>query len=161
MTTPLDVLLSIWQDTITLPYVETVNWPADTNGFPDRWGAAIYQNTARADVTLGSNPWVEEQGYFMIGLFTRSGKGPSDLDAAIAEVRLALHGAHRDGLAIQQVDGPHDADPEGMGEWWQAVLTAHFIFQSRRSATGQLLTGWRGIGQGFAVPPLPPDGWTP
>jgi hypothetical protein len=161
MSTPLDVLLSIWRDTIALPYLETVNWPADTNGFPDQWGAVIYQNQAREDVTLGSTPWVEEKGFFLIGLFTRSGKGPGDLDAAIAEVRQGLHGAHRDGLAILQVDGPHDVDPDGMGEWWQVVLTAQFIFQTRRSATGPLGTGWLGTNQGFVMPQPPPGGWTP
>jgi hypothetical protein len=159
--TPLEAMLSIWADTITVPYLETVNWPADTNGFPDQWAATIYQNTSREDQTLGSQPWVEEQGFFMIGLFTRSGKGPGDLDAAIAEVRQGLHGAARDGLRILGVDGPHDVDPEGMGEWWQVVLTAKFIFQTRRSATGSLGNGWLGTGQGFEVPPMPPGGWTP
>jgi hypothetical protein len=161
MTTPLEALLSIWDDCIPLPYIETVNWPADTDSFPDQWGAVIYQNQQRADVTLGSNPWVEEQGFFLIGLFTRSGKGPADLDTAIAQVRQGLHGAARDGLRVLQVDGPHDVDPEGMGEWWQVVLTAQFIFQTRRSATGPLGNGWLGTNADFDVPPMPPGGWTP
>lgn len=159
--TPLDVLLDIWADTITLPYVETVNWRTDTSTLADRWGAAIYQCQERADVTLGSNPWVEEKGFFLIGLFTRVGTGPADLDPAIAEVRQGLHGAARNGLRILQVDGPHDVDPEGMGEWWQVVLTAQFIFQTRRNAVGPLGNGWQGVGAGFVVPVPPPGGWTP
>lgn len=161
MTTPLDTMLSIWADTIDLPYLETVNWPADTDSFPDQWAAAIYQCQERADVTLGSNPWVEERGFFLIGLFTRSGKGPADLDDAIAQVRLGLHGAAREGLRILQVDGPHDVDPEAIGEWWQVVLTAQFIFQTRRSATGALGNGWFGTHGDFVVPVPPAGGWTP
>ena len=100
---------------------------------------------------MGSNPWVEETGFFLIGLFTRSGTGPAALDSAVDQVRRAFHGAARDGLLIEDVDGPHDVDPESDGEWWQVALTANFKFQTRRDATGPLYGDW----QGFPESPPP------
>jgi Bacteriophage related domain of unknown function len=146
--TPLEIFLALWAELIPiplLPYVEAVNSPVDTNTLPDVWGAAIYQPETTTDVSLGSNPWVEETGQFPIGLFTRSGTGPAALDSVVAAVRRAFHGVRRDGLLIVQVDGPHDMDPEGAGEWWQVGLSARYIFQTRRDATGPLYGGWRGF----------------
>lgn len=155
MTTPLEIFTAIWQDKIpagVLPYVETVNLGVDTNDLPETWGAAIYQPETRGDVTLGTKPWVEETGTFLIGLFTRSGRGPATLDAAVDYIRATFHGVRRDGLLILQVDGPHDIDPEGLGEWWQVAMTARFTFQTRRDASGPDYGDW----QGFPEDPPPP-----
>jgi hypothetical protein len=151
--TPLEIFVGLWQQKVTsVPYVETVNQPVDTNDLPNEWGAVIYQPQASADVSLGSNPWVEESGTFLIGLFTRSGKGPAALDAAVAEVRAAFHGAALNGLWVDKVDGPHDLDPQADGEWWRVALTANYIFQTRRSATGPVYGDW----EGFDTPAPPP-----
>jgi hypothetical protein len=86
MSTPLAIFQQIWAECIpadVLPYVEAVNRNVDTNTLPEEWGAAILQPEARTDVTLGSMPWVEESGTFLIGLFTRSGSGPAALDEAV------------------------------------------------------------------------------
>lgn len=151
--TPLEIFNSIWTEKVTIQFIEAVNFPSDTSTFDDEWGAALYQSTSRADVTLGSTPWVEESGFFLIGLFTRSGNGPKALDGATAQVRAAFHGAARDGLVIEQVDGPHDVDPAADGEWWQVAMTASFKFQTRRSATGPLFGSWLGFPD--AAPPPP------
>jgi Bacteriophage related domain of unknown function len=153
--TPLDIFIDLWRTLIpaaAVPYTEAVNTQVDTNALPDIWGAAMYQPEAATDVTLGSQPWVEETGTFLIGLFTRSGNGPAALDAAVDAVRRAFHGVRRDGLLILQVDGPHDIDPDGTGEWWQLALTARYVWQTRRDATGPLYGGW----QGFPDAPTPP-----
>jgi hypothetical protein len=144
--TPLEIFLSIWAERVpAVPYVETVNSMVDTNALGDPWGAVVYQPQTRQDATLGSQPWVEEKGTFLIGLFTRSGSGPMALDAALAEVRLGFHGAALDGLHIDSVDGPHDLDPEADGEWWRLVLTANYTFHSRRAASGPLYGDWAGF----------------
>jgi hypothetical protein len=155
MTTPLAIFKEIWSERIpalALPYIEAVNSPVDASKAPEVWGAAVVQPDGRSDVTLGSMPWVEETGQFLIGLFTRSGTGPAALDQAVDYIRETFHGAHRDGLAILQVDGPHDVDPEGLGEWWQLAMTARYTFQTRRDATDPLYGGW----QGFPDTPPPP-----
>jgi len=144
--TPLQIFLEIWAEQMTtVPFVATVNCPVDTNALPSLWGAAVYQPDTRSDVTLGSAPWVEEQGQILIGLFTRSGGGSDALDAAVDQVRQAFHGARRDGLVIFQVDGPHDVDPEADGEWWRLALTARYTFQTVRNQTGPLYHGWDGF----------------
>lgn len=145
--TPLEVFTAIWADQIgaALPLVETVNYGVETDKLPAKWAAVVYQPEQRADVTMGSNPWVEEQGQFLIGLFARSGTGPAVLDAEVALVRAAFHGAARDNLVVSEVDGPHDLDPEADGEWWRLALTARFTFQTTRNATGPLHGGWQGF----------------
>lgn len=155
MMTPLSVFLAIWNERIppdVLPYMEAVNFQHDTNTAPDQWGAAIVQPEQRGDVTLGSMPWVEETGTILVGLFTRSGSGPAALDQAVDYIRQTFHGARRDGLVIWQVDGPHDVDPEGLGEWWQLALTARYTFQARRDASGPLYGDWQGFPD---APPTP------
>jgi hypothetical protein len=158
MTTPLAIFKAIWAEHIpasVLPYIEAVNSPVDTSQAPDVWGAAVLQPDSRSDVTLGSMPWVEESGQFLIGLFTRSGSGPAALDEAVDYIRQTFHGAHLDGLAILQVDGPHDVDPEGLGEWWQLALTARYTLQTRRDGTDPFYGGWEGFPE-TPPAPLPP-----
>lgn len=146
MTTPLAVFKQIWTaEVVSVPYVECVNIPVDTDGLPDEWGGAILQPQNRVDVTLGSNPWVEEKGTFAIGLFTRSHNGPAALDAAVDELRAVFHGAALDGLHIDSVDGPHDIDPEVDGEWWRLGLTANYTFHTRRLTPGAPYSGWQGF----------------
>jgi hypothetical protein len=146
--TPLEIFYEIWDETIpssVILRIEAVNYQTDTNSLPDEWAAVAYQPETRSDVTLGSNPWVEEQGAFLIGLLTRSGMGPAPLDPAVDYIRQKLHAARRNGLVILQVDGPHDVDPDGFGEWWQITMTARYIFQTRRAGTDPLHGGWIGF----------------
>jgi hypothetical protein len=155
--TPLEIFQAIWNENIptsVAPYIEAVNFGVNTNDLPDVWACAQYQPELRQDVTLGSTPWVEERGQFMIGLLTRSGSGPASLDEAIDYVRQTFHGARRDGLLILEVDGPHNIDPEGLGEWWQLAMTARYTFQTRRDATPPLYGGWIGFPE-TPPPPLP------
>ena len=155
--TPLEIFQAIWTANIppsAIAYVEAVNYGVDTNSLPDNWACALYQPELRQDVTMGSQPWVEERGTFLIGLLTRSGTGPAALDQAVDYVRQVFHGARRDGLLIVEVDGPHDIDPEGMGEWWQLAMTARYTFQTRRDATPPLYGGWDGFPDA-PPPPLP------
>lgn len=153
--TPLEIFQAQWQAAIppsVITYMEAVNYRMELNDAPDPWGAAIVQPETRGDVTLGSMPWVEETGTFLVGLFTRSGAGPKSLDSAVDYVRAAFHGYRYGGLVILQVDGPHDMDPEAIGEWWQVSLTARYTFQTRRDASGPGFGDW----QNFPDTPPPP-----
>jgi hypothetical protein len=155
--TPLEIFLARWQAMIpasVATYIEAVNNPVDVNDAPDPWAAVVLQPEQRTDVTLGSQPWVEESGTFLVGLFTRSGNGPAALDQAVDYVRTVFHGYRADGLLIVQVDGPHDMDPAATGEWWQVSLTARFMFQTRRDARGPGYGDWSGFPDA-PPPPLP------
>ena len=96
-------------------------------------------------------PWVEETGTILVGLFTRSGSGPAALDQAVDYIRQTFHGARRDGLVIRQVDGPHDVDPEGFGEWWQLAMTARYTFQTRRDGHRSAARRLGGLPRGAAA----------
>jgi hypothetical protein len=153
--TPLDIFKQRWEAAIpadAIAYYEAVNAQLDLNDASDPWGAAVQQPETRSDVTLGSTPWVEETGTFLIGLFTRSGAGPAALDQAVDYIRQTFHGYRYGGLLIEQVDGPHDVDPEAVGEWWQLALTARYRFQTRRDASQPGYGDW----QDFPDAPPPP-----
>jgi hypothetical protein len=156
--TPLEIFVARWQEAIptsAITYYEVVNTQVDLNDAPEPWGTAVVQSESRADVTMGSNPWVDETGFFAIALVTRSGSGPATLNQAVDYIRQTFHGYRKDGLWITQVDGPHDTDPDGLGEWWQLFMTARFTFQTRRDATGPGYGDWQGFPD---VPPAPLPG---
>lgn len=158
--TPLDIFKQRWLAAIppeVVTYYEAVNAQLDLNDAHDPWGAAIVQPEARTDVTLGSNPWVEETGTFAIGIYTRSGKGPTVLDQAVDYIRDTFHGYRYGGLLIEEVDGPHDVDPEAVGEWWGLMLTARYRFQTRRDASRPFYGDWQGFPD---TPPAPLPGPT-
>ena len=155
MTTPLAIFLEIWSERIpadVLPYVEAVNYGVDTNDAHDPWGAAIVQPEARADVTLGTKPWVEENGTIPDRAVHALGLRPGRARRGGRVHPADLYGARRDGLVIQQVDGPHDVDPEGFGEWWQLALTARTRSRAGAMAPTRSMAGW----EGFPAAPPPP-----
>jgi hypothetical protein len=144
--TVIEIFEAQWENAgISIPYVESVNKVVRTDDLPDQWASAMDQPDQRADVTFGSNPWVDTTGTILIGLFTRSGEGQADLDRAIREVRNAFHGYAKDGLSISEVDGPHDIDPQADGEWWRLALTAQYTYYERRDATGPGFGDWEGF----------------
>jgi hypothetical protein len=95
----------------------------------------VLQSEARADVTMGSDPWVEENGHILIGLCARSGKGEGLLDAAIAAVRAGFDGwrSADNTIWFRPVIGPENADPEANGEWWVLAMRVPYTVQARRS----------------------------
>ena len=156
MTTPLAIFKQAWAELIpadVLPYIEAVNFQHDTSTAPDRWGAAIVQPEQRGDVTLGSEPWVEETGTILIGLFTRSGSGPGR-----ARRGGRLHPpdvprpAHQRAGDHRRSTGRTTSIPRASGEWWQLAMTARYTFQTRRDASGPLYGDWQGFPD---APPAP------
>jgi hypothetical protein len=143
----LEIFHVIWaQRCPTVFFIEAVNFPVTTNEHPDIWATAIYRCEEVTDVTMGSQPWVEERGEFGIGLFTRAGSGPAALDETYGLVRGALHGAALNGLHIYQCNGPMDPDPEADGEWWWLGMQALYTFQTRRDTRVDPLYGrWQGF----------------
>ena len=143
---PLDIFEQQWIDAgISIPFYGTVNQNVDTNSCPDKWASAMDQPDQRLDVTLGSNPHVYLSGNIMIGLFARSGGGEDVLNSEINEVRKAFHGFAKNGLEIQQVNGPHDTDPQADGEWFRLVMSAQYVYYERRDATGPGFGDWVGF----------------
>lgn len=134
--TPLDQFVARWADKMPLPFVEAINVNVETDTLPDSWGSALLQSDARADVTMGALPHVEEAGELLVALFARSGTGRAGLDAAVDALRLHFHGYMTPDNALQfsAVVGPHDIDPQADGEWWRLAFTIPYLVWSRRVA---------------------------
>jgi hypothetical protein len=160
--TPLEIFNWWWEQRIpadVLPFIPVVNMQADTNDAPDQWGTALIRPDSRTDVTLGRNPVVLETGAFVIALFTRSGTGAASLDQAVDYMRQAFHGFRYGGLLVLQVDGPHDIEPQGQGEWWQVGITAPYEFTTRRDASKPYYGDWQNFPD-MPPPPLPSASFT-
>lgn len=134
--TPMDEFKARWDAIeMPIPFVEVVNTQVDTDALPDLWASALLQSEARRDITMGSEPWVEEAGTIIVGLFARSGTGRRGLDAAVASLREAFHGYISDdaGLHFIAVVGPEDIDPEADGEWWRLGFTVPYTITGFRA----------------------------
>lgn len=134
--TPLDEFVARWETAdMPIPFVETVNTAVDTDDLPDAWGSALLQVEAAGDVTLGSQPWMEEAGSIVVGLFARSGTGRNALDDAVTALREHFHGyvSADQSIHFTRVVGPEDIDPDADGEWWRLGFVVPYTVQSRRT----------------------------
>jgi hypothetical protein len=133
---PLAEFKSRWAaQAMPLPLMDVVNTEVDLDDMPDLWAGPVLQSEERVDLTLGSNPWVEERGTIMLALCARSGQGENLLDASVAAVREKFHGWLSADLSIQfsAVTGPENTEPEANGEWWILTMRIPYTLQSRRS----------------------------
>ena len=135
--TPLEIFFERWQAAIpptVVTYLEAVNARLDLNDAVDPWGAVVLQPETRGDVTLGSNPWVEETGQVAVALIAKSGEGTDLLDEATAWLRATFHGwkADNNNLRFTAVVGPTDPEPQADGEWWRLGFSVPYVWQSRR-----------------------------
>lgn len=133
--TPMDEFKARWAaSAMPLPLMDVVNTSVDLDDMPDLWAGPVLQSELRADVTMGSNPWVEEQGNIMVALLAHSGAGEGVLDAAVAAMRLHFQGwASADNqIHFSAVVGPENSEPEGNGEWWVLTMRVAYVVQSRR-----------------------------
>jgi hypothetical protein len=135
---PLELIKTRWALVAGIPpFFDTVNEQPDLEDMPDKWASALVQVESRTDVSMGSNPWVEERGNVVVGLFAKAGTGVTILDAEINALRAAFHGyVGQDGgntFQVLAVEGPLDVDPETDGDWWRIALTMPYTYQSRRA----------------------------
>jgi len=132
--TPLDMFIDRWNSVGMLaPFFDVINKPVELDDMPDIWASAIYHTPNRAEVTMGSKPFVQEDGTIIVALFARAGTGRSVLDPLIEQVRRYFagwaSGDTGDTAArcyFLQVNGPEDLNPETDGNWWQVALTVPY-----------------------------------
>jgi hypothetical protein len=157
---PLAFIKARWSLITALPpFFDTVNEQPDLNDMPDKWGSAIIQVDSRVDVTMGSNPYVEERGNVIIGLFARAGTGAEILDSEITALRAAFQGYVKDEaegtFQLLSVDGPLDIDPESDGDWWRLALSVPYTYQSRRTEPPAPVERFIGVTLGMNREPDP------
>jgi hypothetical protein len=135
--TPLEIFEARWAAAgISAPYWQTVNYQVDLDSMPSIWASATYYSPERPDMTMGSEPFVQENGTVLVALFASAGSGSSALNPLVAEVRAAFAGysvKDADGETLfVQVNGPEDLDPQTTGNWWQLLLTVPCEVYTRR-----------------------------
>jgi hypothetical protein len=122
--------------TAGLRYVETINRSLPRNPplpLPDVWGSLAFDAETRRHMTMGADPWVEERGQVVFGVFGRSGHGDVPaLTAAEAIVAASEGWASPAGDAwFVSVGAPRQVEMEAEGEWFMLSVTAIYILQER------------------------------
>jgi hypothetical protein len=120
--------------TPTLPYVETINTLVDPALTDARiWGTFVFESIARDPQTMGSRPWIEEQGVASVMLLSYAGVGDDEVAAA---ADLVVRGwtewinGTKD-IWIQSVDPPRAPDTEAVGDVYRLMVNLNYRYQTR------------------------------
>lgn len=127
--TPLDYFLDRWRAMPGLPPIYNAsNLHVDTSTLPDPWAGVLVQGQDFRNITMGSQPWQQETGSFIVGVFTRAGEGMPDTDTLVRQVRAAFMNYRSPDrvLGIEQIDGPLDVDPAAEDGWHQLALDCRY-----------------------------------
>jgi hypothetical protein len=130
-----ETLRRAWGDlTPSLPFVETINTlvdPADTD--VPIWGTFVFDTVSRAPQTMGSQPWMEEQGTATVVLMGQAGVLDDDVAFIAGSVVTAWDGWIDDtkNLWIQSVDAPRPPDLEAVGDNYRLTVTLNYRYQTR------------------------------
>lgn len=120
--------------TPTIPYVPTLNQRVlDQDTDVPIWGTLIFEASARPHLTMGSHPWIEEQGLAVVALMSYSGVTDEQVAEAASLVVKAWEMWHNDDgqLWINSVDGPSVPDPEAVGDTYRLIVTLNYRYQTR------------------------------
>lgn len=130
-----EALKAAWP-TVTplLPFVDTINTTVDEYeaGAPI-WGTFVFDANIRSDQTMGSKPWIEEQGMAVVVLMSHAGIG-DDLVAAVANdvVRgWTMWINDTQDIWIHSVDPPRPPDPEAAGDIYRLMVSLNYRYQTR------------------------------
>lgn len=130
-----DALRAAWATvTPTLPYVETISQvvdPATTD--VEVWGTFVFDSTARDSQTMGSKPWIEEQGTAAVMIAAYSGLGDDVVAQAAEDVVKGWTGWASAALDIwiHSVDPPRPPDLEAIGDTYRMVVVLNYRYQTR------------------------------
>lgn len=119
--------------TPTLPFVPTINSLPVGDTTVSIWGTFIYDASLRPHQTMGSRPWIEEQGVATIGLLGLSGVGDDAIAQMADDVVKAWEmwiNATQD-IWIDSVDPPRPPDNEAVGDVYRLVVGLNYRYQTR------------------------------
>lgn len=100
---------------------------------PDVWGTLGFEVTGRRILTMGREPWVEEQGQAIFVICARSGHGDQPGVEAATALMHAWDGWQAAGghMWFQNVGAPRKMSVEAEGEWFLYSVTAEYRVQER------------------------------
>lgn len=117
-----------------IPLVDTINDSPDNPEMESSmWATFIFDVTGSGPVTMGSNPWFEEQGVVIVALMSYSGIG-DDVAALAADkvVRAWRQWISPDkAIWVQSVDGPRAPDLETVGDRYRLSVNLNYAYQTR------------------------------
>lgn len=132
--TPADYFLARWAAVPGLPPLHLAsNLAVDLNAMPDQWAGLMINAQEFRNLTMGSRPYLEETGSFLVGVFTRGGAGFAGTDVLARQVRDAFFNwtTADDVLRVESIDGPLDIDPAAEDGWHRLALEMRYQAWSR------------------------------
>lgn len=140
--TPLELFEARWNEAVLpvlgLPIYLPSNQHIDVEQLPDPWAGVLVNSQEFRNLTMGSQPWREEVGTFLVGTFVKSNKGFKGNDATARTVREAFmnwsSAPSGERLFVESVAGPLDIDPDAEGGWHQLALELHYQAWSQGAA---------------------------
>jgi hypothetical protein len=117
-------------------YIDTINRSLPYNPplpLPAVWGTLQFEVTTRRQLTMGTNPWVEEIGVVNIIILAKSGHGDA---SAVEEATNAMRiwdGWYASGgdIYFQNVHAPRQLLEESQGDWVLFVVPCDYKAQER------------------------------
>lgn len=116
-----------------LPFFETINdSPTNLEVEIPIWGTFVFDVVSRQHTTMGSHPWIVEEGTATVALMSYSGVGDDEVAAAAEQVIQGWE-LWKDGsdLWIQSVDGPRPPDLEAVGDIYRLIVVLTYHYQTR------------------------------
>lgn len=115
-----------------LPYADGINSHPGT--LPARFGTLVFQAESRRDVTMGTDPWVIEEGTVTVAFFTEAGEGDSDaIDLATAAAVWFGGRQLAPDLRVTGISGPNDPAEEGEGAFFEVQVSVNYEWQGREA----------------------------
>lgn len=118
----------------TVPLFETINdSPSNLEVEIPIWATLAFDVSSRTNTTMGSRPWIEEDGVVSVMIMSYSGTGDDEITPVADEIVKAWEMWIDDtkNLWVQSVDGPRPPDPEAAGDVYRLLVNLNYRYQTR------------------------------
>lgn len=119
--------------TPSLPYLDTINLPVP-KPLPNVWGTLAFTVQTRRILTMGSSPWIEEQGSAMVVVVARAGDGDGPGIQAATDAMAAWDGwITGTNIWLQNVRAPIALELETLGDWMVLGVECSYRLQEKKA----------------------------
>lgn len=119
----------------TLPLFETINVALDPAAptLPDVWASLVFNSTGTFAQTMGSRPWLEEQGLASITILSMFGAGDGPGVVAATEAVKAWTGwiSPDRSVWVHAPGAPRAPEEATLGRWSILVVDLDYRYQHR------------------------------
>lgn len=117
-----------------VPLVETLNEnPSDVEIDVPVWATVMFTADTSQHQTMGSSPWIEEQGTITIMIHSYSGVTDSVVAAAAGEVKnfWDMWISDTKDTWVTSTVGPRPPDPDAQGDYYRLAVDLSYSHQYR------------------------------